>query len=76
MISNGTVKSIGPRLVCSFLLVLVVALTGSHVALADTQSSLSQAKTQAATLEAQLKDLDSGEQREIALDQLAAALKG
>ena len=58
MISNGTVKSIGPRLVCSFLLVLVVALTGSHVALADTQSSLSQAKTQAATLEAQLKDLE------------------
>lgn len=36
---------------------LVVALTGSHVALADTQSSLSQAKTQAATIEAQLKDL-------------------
>ena len=25
---------------------------------------------------AQLKDLDSGEQREVALDQLAAALKG
>ena len=61
-ISNGTVQSFGPRLVCSLLLgsllfVLVLVLTGAQPAQADTPA-ITQAKSQAAALEAQLKELN------------------
>jgi peptidoglycan DL-endopeptidase CwlO len=50
------VKNIGPRLVCSFLVILLFALTSAQVVQAEPQS-LTDAKSQAATLEAQLKEL-------------------
>ena len=56
MISTGTVKNIGPRLVCSLLIVLLFVLTGAQAVRAEPQS-LTNAKSQAVTLEAQLKEL-------------------
>jgi peptidoglycan hydrolase CwlO-like protein len=50
------VKNIGPRLACSFLVILLFVLTGAQVVQAEPQS-LTNAKGQAATLEAQLKEL-------------------
>ena len=55
-ISNGTVRSIGSRFICSLLVVLLLALGSTQPAHAAPQS-LTQAQSQAAALEAQLKDL-------------------
>jgi peptidoglycan hydrolase CwlO-like protein len=57
-ISNGTVHRIGPRVVCSLLLVLVLVLTGVHYAQADT-AAITEVKSQAAALEAKVQQLDS-----------------
>jgi peptidoglycan hydrolase CwlO-like protein len=57
VISSGTAQSVGPRILCALFIMLVLALTGGSVARADTQGDLSQAKNQAATLEAQFKEL-------------------
>ncbi len=56
-ISFGRVQSIGPQVICSFLLVLVLVLTGVHPAQAEPPA-ITQAKSQAAALEAQLRELD------------------
>ena len=57
-ISNGTVQSLGPRLLCSLLVILVLALAGAPPAQAET-TALTQAKSQAAALKAKLKELDA-----------------
>jgi peptidoglycan hydrolase CwlO-like protein len=57
LISSGTVQSIGPRVICSLLFVLVLLLTGVHPAQAEPPA-ITQAKSQAAALEAQLKALN------------------
>ena len=56
-ISTGTVQKLGPRLICSVLFGLVLVLTGIHPAQADT-SAITQAKSQAAALEAKVRQLD------------------
>jgi peptidoglycan hydrolase CwlO-like protein len=55
-INSGTVQSVGPRLVCSFFLVLVCVLIGMQPAHAEPQD-ITRARSQAATLEAQLREL-------------------
>lgn len=56
VISNGTVKSIGPRFLCLLLAVALLVLTGAQAAQAEPQS-LTGAKDEAAALEAQLQEL-------------------
>jgi peptidoglycan hydrolase CwlO-like protein len=56
VISKRTVQSIGPRLICSSFIVLLLVLTGVQAVQAQPQS-LTQAQSQAAALEAQLKQL-------------------
>jgi peptidoglycan hydrolase CwlO-like protein len=75
LINSGTVQSIGPRLVCALLLAVVCVLTGTQPAQAAPQD-ITRAQTQAATLEAQLKELTAQaqllrEQYESAATQLA-----
>ena len=61
LITNGTVQRIGPRLGCSLLFILVLAFTGAQAVQAEP-SAISQAKSQAAALEAQLKELNGQDQ--------------
>ncbi len=70
-ISYGTVQSIGPRLVCSLLFVLVLVLTGAQPALAEPPA-ITQAKSQAAALEAKLKELSA--QAEILMEKYDSAI--
>ena len=75
LINSGTVQSIGPRLVCAFLLAVVCVLAGTQPASAAPQD-ITRAQTQAAALEAQLRELTAQaqllrEQYESAAAQLA-----
>jgi peptidoglycan hydrolase CwlO-like protein len=71
LISKGTVQNTGPRLVCSLLFVLVLVLTGAQPAQAEP-SAITQAKSQAAALEAQLKELNG--QAEILMEKYDSAM--
>jgi peptidoglycan hydrolase CwlO-like protein len=55
------VQRIGPRLVCSLLFLLVLVFTGAQAVRAEP-SALTLAKSQAAALEAQLKELNGQDQ--------------
>jgi peptidoglycan hydrolase CwlO-like protein len=61
LISSGTVQRIGPRLVCSLLFILVLVFAGAQAVQAEP-SAITQAKSQAAALEAQLKELNGQDQ--------------
>ena len=71
LISYGTVQSIGPRFVWSLLFVLVLVLTGAQSAQAEPPA-ITQAKSQAAALEARLKELSG--QAEILVEKYDSAI--